>query len=117
MSADRGQTAVEYAVLLAVLVAALLAMQIYMKRGVSGRLREAADSIGEQYAPRNTTGNFTLTLSSKTKTESFLERGRVVDPSQGTKADVVVTKTTIESDTTNRTGQEKVGTLGTDLWN
>jgi len=37
---------IEYAVLIVVIIAALLGMQIYLKRAISGRWREAADSLG-----------------------------------------------------------------------
>ena len=50
----RGQSALEYAVLLAVIVAALVAMQVYVKRAASGRLKESADDLGSQYDARHT---------------------------------------------------------------
>ncbi|MBI3319019.1 MAG: hypothetical protein HYZ89_00300 [Candidatus Omnitrophica bacterium] len=54
------QATLEYAVVIAVIVAALLAMQIYMKRGVQGKLRDATDQVGEQYRPANTTSSYTV---------------------------------------------------------
>ena len=105
----------EYAVLLAVLVAALLTMQIYMKRGFSGRLRAAANSIGEAYAPRRTTADLTFTAKSNTLTTAKLE-ARDVD-GDGKADQVMVTSTKILSDTTSRTGSETVGSLGSEkLW-
>ena len=68
----RGQTAVEYAVLLAVLVAAFAGMQVYLKRGAMGKLRSSADQMGEQYAPQHTTSHFTTTTHSNTITTSKL---------------------------------------------
>ena len=50
----RGQSTLEYAVLISVVVAALIAMQIYMKRGVQGKLRDATDQVGEQFRPAGT---------------------------------------------------------------
>lgn len=47
----RGQSTVEYAVCVAVAVGALLAMNVYVKRGHMGRLRRAADSLGSQFNP------------------------------------------------------------------
>ena len=61
----RGQSTLEYAVVIAVVVAALLAMQIYMKRGVQGKMRSATDQIGDQYRPQNTTSNYTSASFSK----------------------------------------------------
>jgi hypothetical protein len=39
----------EYAVIISVVVAALLAMNIYMKRASEGKLRESSDRLGEQF--------------------------------------------------------------------
>ena len=50
----KGQSTLEYAVLIAVVVAALLAIQIYMKRGVEGKLRSASDDIGQQFDAHRT---------------------------------------------------------------
>ena len=55
----RGQTALEYAVLISVVIAALLAMQIYLKRSTMGKLRSATDQVGEQFAPVSMNSNFT----------------------------------------------------------
>lgn len=63
------QTTLEFALLIVVVIAALLAMQIYMKRAVSGRLRQVSDEIGPQYEPRKTTG----TVYSSVQRDSFSE--------------------------------------------
>jgi len=50
----RGQVILEYAVLIVIIIGALLTIQIYIKRGVQGRLKSAADDIGDQYSDGNT---------------------------------------------------------------
>ena len=50
----RGQSTLEYAVIIAVVVGALLAIQIYMKRGVQGKLRDSTDQIGQQFEAERT---------------------------------------------------------------
>ena len=50
----KGQSTLEYAMIIAVVVGALLALQIYMKRGLQGRMREAADDIGKQFEAEQT---------------------------------------------------------------
>ena len=50
----KGQSTVEYAVLIVIVIAALLSIQIYIKRGVSGRMRDSADQIGDQFELGNT---------------------------------------------------------------
>ena len=50
----KGQSTLEYAVLIIIVIGALLSIQIYIKRGVQGRLKSATDDIGDQYSPGNT---------------------------------------------------------------
>lgn len=49
---------IEYAVLTAVILAAFLGMSVYLKRAISGRWREAADTFGygRQYQYDTVTG-------------------------------------------------------------
>lgn len=56
MKTRGAQSSLEYTAIALCLGAALVAMNIYIKRGIQGRLREAADSIGEQYSARTNTG-------------------------------------------------------------
>jgi uncharacterized protein (UPF0333 family) len=50
----KGQSTLEYAVVIAVVVAALVAMQAYVKRGLQGKLRASTDEIGDQFSPNHT---------------------------------------------------------------
>ena len=45
-----GQSTLEYVVLVGFLAAAISVMLIYISRGFQGKLREQADSLGEQYS-------------------------------------------------------------------
>ena len=45
----KGQSTLEYAMIIAIVAGGLIAMQIYMKRGVEGKMQESADSIGQQF--------------------------------------------------------------------
>lgn len=74
----KGQSTLEYAMVIAVIVAALVAMQIYMKRSVQGKLRSATDDIGQQYSVGNMTGTVTTqagTVVSTEKSGGALGRG------------------------------------------
>jgi len=42
----KAMSVLEYSMLIAIVVAALVGMQIYLKRAVSGRWRQAADTFG-----------------------------------------------------------------------
>lgn len=52
---NKGQSLLEYAILLGVIVAGLLIMQAFIKRGYQGGLKESADKMGEQYSASGTT--------------------------------------------------------------
>lgn len=47
----KAQSSLEYAILIIIVLGALLSIQVYIKRGLQGRLRQATDDIGEQYKP------------------------------------------------------------------
>ena len=55
--AERGQSVIEYAVLIAVAVAALVGMSVYTKRALMGKWRTVGDTFGSgrQYEPGVTT--------------------------------------------------------------
>lgn len=62
----KGQSVLEYAMIIAVVVGALLAINIYMKRGLQGRLRESSDQIGDQFDADKTTISRTTTHTGTT---------------------------------------------------
>lgn len=66
------QSILEYALIIAVASAALIAMQIYLKRGFQGRLRLAADEMGGQYSPQNTTSEIITALDMEQNTNQTL---------------------------------------------
>ena len=48
----RGQSMVEYAVLIIVVLAVFLSAGNYLKRGIQGRWKSLTDDLGDQYDPR-----------------------------------------------------------------
>ena len=62
---QKGQSTLEYAILIIIIIGALLSIQIYIKRGVQGRLKSATDDIGDQFSPGNTNVVKTMTTSSQ----------------------------------------------------
>lgn len=93
---SRGQSTLEYVILLGFVVAALIAMGVYMKRGFQGKLRESTDQIGEQYSAGNTTSEYT--------TVTDMAQNEVVSPGG-------VSATTISKNKQTRTGSETVSAL------
>ena len=89
----RGQSTVELAVLFAVITGAVLAMQIYVKRGAMGRMREATDQTGEQFSPKSTTSEYTVTRDTV--------RSEKTEPTG-------LTTTTLDKESQERSGSEQV---------
>ena len=96
----RGQSTLEYAVLIVVIIAALIAMQVYIKRGVQGRLRESSDQIGEQFSPGYTVSNQTTYSYSNTQELT----------------DAYSTTTQIQNQFQNRVGWENVMAASNEYW-
>ncbi len=85
--ARTGQSTLEYAVLIAVVAAAAIGMQIYVKRGLQGRLRQSADQVGEQFTPVGYTSKF-QTVTKSTRVESLkvdgISRSEISDRPEST---------------------------------
>lgn len=62
----KAQSTLEYAILIIIIIGALLSIQVYIKRGVQGRLKQAADDIGDQFSDGNTVVNKTFFTNSRT---------------------------------------------------
>lgn len=66
---DKGQGLSEYAVLVALVATALVAMNIYVKRSIQGKIRDLADQMApeaEHYDPRSTNSTYTTNQSGVT---------------------------------------------------
>jgi hypothetical protein len=62
---QKGQSTLEYAILIIIIIGALLSIQVYIKRGVQGRLKSATDDIGTQFSVGNTNVVKKMITSSK----------------------------------------------------
>ena len=62
----KGQSSMELVIIMIIVMAALLSIQVYLKRGVQGRLRSAADDVGDQYSAGNTNVRKVVTVVSNT---------------------------------------------------
>jgi hypothetical protein len=71
LKTPQGQSFLEYVVIIAVVVAALISMKNYMRRGVEGYLRGSVDEE-QQYIPGDTTYKYvTVQPNPITTTETF----------------------------------------------
>ncbi|PIQ88943.1 MAG: hypothetical protein COV72_05730 [Candidatus Omnitrophica bacterium CG11_big_fil_rev_8_21_14_0_20_42_13] len=93
---SRAQNLAEYAIVIAIVATALISMQVYIKRGMQGRLKDLANQISPvQYEYMNTTSSY---ITSRTGNITENEK-------RGT------TTRVINDETTTRTGSET--TVGT----
>lgn len=63
-----GQTSMEYAIIVIIVLGAFLAIGNYFKRGIQGRWKVAVDEVGEQYDPRVANGDVSHILVANTTT-------------------------------------------------
>jgi len=63
----KAQSTLEYALIIGVVVAGLLLMQYYVKRGLAGRYKASSDDLGDQYDPTRYTGSFETVSSSNVR--------------------------------------------------
>ena len=78
-----GQTALEYIVLIIIVLGALLAISNYFKRGLQGRWKSAMDDMGEQYDPRAADSAVRHTLVQSTNTSIIATLVNELDPNSG----------------------------------
>jgi len=73
---NKGQSTLEYAILVIIVIAALISLSSYVKRGVQGRLKQSSDDIGDQfttdynYYKKTTTTSHSEDTNSKGATQS-----------------------------------------------
>lgn len=70
MMRNKAQTFLEYTVILISAVIALLAIQIYIRGALQGRLKGLANQLGIQYSPKQTVGSSNSSYSTRTNTTS-----------------------------------------------
>ncbi len=72
---NKAQSTLEYFVMIAVIVAALFAMQTYIKRGMQGKIRDSADNIGQGflYSPGATVSSSNISTISRESANSYSE--------------------------------------------
>ena len=70
----KGQNTLEYIVLIIIIIGALLSIQVYIKRGVQGRLKQATDDVGDQFSVGNQ--NYLRTVNSQSKTRDTFLNGQ-----------------------------------------
>ncbi len=99
---QRGQSTLEYMILLILIIAAFIAIGNYFGRGVLGRWKAAVDDLGDQYDPRLTNGKVTVSLSANMES-------RVVSVPDETREGVWTIRTDQSNSLERRSGFTSVG--------
>jgi uncharacterized protein (UPF0333 family) len=110
LNKKRGQSTLEYAVLIIVIIAALIAIQIYIRRGVQGKLKSSADDIGDQFSP----GNTNMIVAEKRSTKERQLFG--INPTTGNYQQGVSTTQMIEAEVTNRASKAVILNIKAEDW-
>lgn len=97
----KGQSTLEYAILIIIIIGALVSIQVYVKRGIQGRLKGAADDIGEQFSPGNTNVQKTVRTISYTSDTNF---------------GGVVTSLLLNNETTDTKSTSRISNLEQEYW-
>lgn len=106
---SKAQSTAEYAILLAVLVATLIGMQMYLKRGIQGRVRDLADQISPtHYEPRETTSDFTTEQIGKSVQQYQNGTSITEIPENWTYTDASGQTRQVHGEETKRWGNERV---------
>ncbi len=90
----RGQSTAEYAVLIGLVIAAVLAMQVYVKRALQGKMQVETDKLGAQYEPYYLSSDFDSTRDTS-EAEATITGGEVTR--------------TLTKDEASRTGTQTYG--------
>ena len=119
MTRAKGQSLAEYAILLAVVVGATVAMQVYNRRTIQAQYKQVGDKVATQIAV-----DLGLTAGGVTQYEPYYASsnytvGQARTATEKTSFGGIFTRSDID-ETTTRTGQEATGGAGTmgsdDLW-
>ena len=67
----KGQSTLEYAILIIIIIAALITLQAYIKRGVQGRLQSSTDTVGDQFSTAANANYYKQTNTASLTMETF----------------------------------------------
>ena len=82
MRNHKGQTILEYTVIVIIILGVMIAMKDYIKRGIQGRWKSATDDFGDQYDPQSVNSNIMYATQVNSQSVVTVENGS--DNSSGT---------------------------------
>lgn len=98
----KAQSVLEYGLVISAVIAALLVINIYLKKAVQGKLKESSDQIGRQFDPAKFTSSWKV--ESGGPTETVTKETHDSTTLGGTKTEIM------SSETITRSEHETFGT-------
>ncbi len=99
----KAQTTAEYAILIGLIIAALVAMQTYVKRGLQARMRDATDRVASENTAIGATTQYEPYYL-----ESTMDQTRDVSEREDTVTGGSVTRAIQGEDVSKRTGTQTI---------
>ncbi len=111
LNRQKAQTVLETAILLLAIVIAFVAMQVYLRRSIAGRLKDNIDAVGQQYDPADTISDFSINHASNVTTTTKAGQEVFTNPTTGQLENRLMTTITTKThyDNMERAGYEEVG--------
>lgn len=104
----KGQSILEYTVIIIIILGVVIAMKDYIKRGVQGRWKSATDNFGDQYDPQYVNSN--IMYAAQVNSQSIVT---VVNGSDNSSGQMEQGQWTNRVDTSNsletKTGSTQIG--------
>ena len=104
----KGQSTAEYAIVIGLVIAAIVAMQIYVKRGLQGKVKDAVDYKDSSDTVTGTTAQYEPYYSSSAMTSTRQASEKAEGATGGG-----VTRTIVGEDVSSRTGTQTLGAAQT----
>ncbi|MBP7215877.1 MAG: hypothetical protein KBA46_01185 [Candidatus Omnitrophica bacterium] len=109
----KGQSTLEYALIIAVVVAVLLTMQGYFKRALQGKFKSVSDDIGEQYSTQSTDSRYTTITNIATHEVTQPGAAAALGVAGGGRGGITTTTTTHD---VTRSGTEHTNNADDEYW-
>jgi Flp pilus assembly pilin Flp len=106
---NRGQTILEYTIIVVIMLGVMIAMKDYVKRGIQGRWKSATDDMGDQYDPQAVNSNIMYNTQVNAQSIISVENGSDSSSSQGTEQGQWTNRMDQSNSYETKTGYTQIG--------
>ena len=105
----KGQTILEYTVILIILLGVVITMKDYVKRGIQGRWKSATDDLGDQYDPQFVNSNINYATQGNSNSIVSVVNATLTVPNAPAQQGQWTTRTDASNTVDTKTGFTQVG--------